>query len=246
MAFPVVADAGSREDLLNLVQNSRVLFGGQTITSIVWAPTGLGFSSMSVHGASQVAADLTNQMEINVYGFLQLIGAVESDLIQNRGIAAVVTVSSIASDQEIIGSMPYSIAKAAQDATMRNLAAEYGPLGIRFNSVKPATIITPIFDIFGSAREPMLKDTAWRHILGRNGMPDEVGEVMAFLLSSKSSFITGQAISVNGGSGLLNSHMDLFSPFLYPNGPPAYRVPLTSHWSLQDEDTEKHRDKEEL
>lgn len=68
--------------------------------------------------------------------------------------------------------------------------------------------------MFGEAKEALYEDFSWRHLLGRIGKPDEVGHMIAFLLSDKASFITGQNIVIDGGFDLLNPLVDVYTPYV--------------------------------
>jgi len=235
-AHLIPADASDPIQLSKLAVEARKRFG-QPVTSLIWAPTALGMGTFRIVGGQAGIAALKDQMNVNVYGLLSLVDALKRDLISvadtTPGSAAIVAVSSIASFNPAFGNLAYSIAKAAQDAAIKNLALEFGALGVRFNSVLPGVIETPIFDAFGpSVAAAMLKDAEYRHALGRNGQPKECGHLMAFLVSQKASFITGQAISVDGGARLLGSHVDWFSGVLADSNDDRY-FPLSRKWSLR-------------
>ena len=92
----------------------------------------------------------------------------------------------------------YNAAKHGVVGLTRNAALEYGPLGIRVNAVCPGVIRTPMLDGF-NANEDMMKALARAHPLNRLGEPAEVGRLVRFLASDDASFITGQAIAIDGG-----------------------------------------------
>ena len=99
----------------------------------------------------------------------------------------------------------YGMGKGGVIAFSRNLACELGGFGIRVNSVCPGPTKTPRIEAYGSgepeavefhqALDAMVKKTP----LGRMGTPQEIANVVVFLASGASSFITGQTVSVNGG-----------------------------------------------
>ena len=94
----------------------------------------------------------------------------------------------------------YAAAKTAIYSLTKSLALEFAPFGIRCNSVGPGPIETPML-LAGRSEEawaPIRKARAEQVPMGRLGQPEEVASVVDFLLSDRSSYITGQIIHPNG------------------------------------------------
>jgi 3-oxoacyl-[acyl-carrier protein] reductase len=114
---------------------------------------------------------------------------------QRRG--SIVSLSSIHAIAGYPGFSHYSAAKAGVVGFTRAVAREVGPYNIRINAITAGYVMTPL------SREMMPQafknSTAKLTPLGRMGEPEEIASVVCFLCSDESSFITGQAISPNGG-----------------------------------------------
>lgn len=91
----------------------------------------------------------------------------------------------------------YSASKAGLIGMTRSAAAEYGPVGVRVNTLCPGGVLTKLSEEF--ADEATLAKWAQRHALRRFAEPDEIAAATAFLASHDASFITGAIIPIDGG-----------------------------------------------
>jgi gluconate 5-dehydrogenase len=92
----------------------------------------------------------------------------------------------------------YAAAKAGIEGITRSLATELGPRGIRVNAVAPGMVATAV-------NAGLQQDARFKQLVGertalqRWAQPEEIAEAIAFLASSRASYITGQALVVDGG-----------------------------------------------
>ena len=112
-----------------------------------------------------------------------------------QGWGSIVNITSVAAYIHGINEGPYAGAKAALHQLTRTIAAEYGPNGIRCNAVAPGIIHTWFVD----TKAPQLLDEAANTPVRRLGQPDDIANVVAWLVSEESSFVTGETINASGG-----------------------------------------------
>lgn len=137
-------------------------------------------------------------LQVDLHGVMRLVRAAVPQL--KRG-SSIVAISSIAGG--FYGWQQhahYAAAKAGVLGLIRSLAVEYGPAGIRANSIIPGLIETPqSLDAENSLGPEGLKAAGGSIPWGRVGRPEEIGGVISFLLSADSTYLTGQELIVDGG-----------------------------------------------
>jgi 3-oxoacyl-[acyl-carrier protein] reductase len=153
----------------------------------LWGQTPLGSTALET---------LETLLDVNVKGVFWLTQAVLPHL---RDGARIVNISSIAGRIGRAGGRSvYGATKAAVDAFTRNWALELAPRKIRVNAVAPGYVETDMTAGY-FADEKILKNAVDRQPFGRLARPEEVAEVVLFLCSPQSNWITGDSINVSGG-----------------------------------------------
>ena len=129
--------------------------------------------------------------QVNFFAPVLLARGLASELQAAKG--SVVNVSSIAGSRvHPFAGSAYGTSKAALAALTREMAADFGPLGIRVNAIAPGEIDTPILS---PGTEKIIE-----HIpLHRMGTPDEVAKIIYVLCTETSSYVNGAEIHINGG-----------------------------------------------
>ncbi len=130
---------------------------------------------------------------------------------------SIVNISSIAGTRTHRWMSAYCASKAGLNMLTQCAADDLGEHGIRVNAVGPSLVPTDISAGLVNA-EPAVEEYLRRIPVGRIGTTDDVAAIVAFLLSSAASWITGQCIGIDGGHTLRQGPelIDFFSQFLPP------------------------------
>jgi len=147
----------------------------------VWGPT-----------TGLAVADFDALFATNVRGPFYLVAGLAPAMAE-RGHGSIVNIGSMAGSVGLPGSAAYGATKAALESMTRAWATEYGPYGVRVNSVAPG----PTYSRAGTREE--LDSYAPAIPLNRVADPSEIAELVVFLASSRASYATGGTFPVDGG-----------------------------------------------
>ncbi len=139
-------------------------------------------------------------MNINFISLVKVIQTILPNLVASEQ-SSIVLFSSVAASMGMPFHTSVAAAKGAIEGFAKALAAEYAPK-IRVNVIAPSLTDTPLADKFLSTDEKREK-SAMRHPLKRFGTSNDIAEMTCFLLSEKSSWISGQIFHVDGGMSTL-------------------------------------------
>ena len=139
-------------------------------------------------------ADWERAIAVDLTGPWLLTRAVLPDMKERRS-GSIINISSVAAYTSPEREAPYGAAKAALHSLTRTVAREVGPFGIRCNAVAPGLIWTRFMEKFEEQFRPEVERTPLR----RWGQPEDIADVVLFLASDASRFITGEALTVSGG-----------------------------------------------
>jgi NAD(P)-dependent dehydrogenase (short-subunit alcohol dehydrogenase family) len=144
---------------------------------------------------AEIGEDLIDgALAVNVKSVMLLTGLIAPGMAA-RGHGAIVNVGSINGLVGMAGSALYSATKAAIHSLTKSWAAEYGPSGVRVNTIAPGPTMTERNAAFADRIAPIVE----RAPSGRMGTVDEVGRAVVFLASDDAANIHGATLSVDGG-----------------------------------------------
>ncbi|WP_138379181.1 SDR family NAD(P)-dependent oxidoreductase [Luteithermobacter gelatinilyticus] len=189
----VQIDLGDPEDRVRGVEEIRKRLGGGPLHALV---NNAGISPKAEDGGrlntlNTDEADWKKVFEVNFFAPVVLARGLLDELILGKG--AIVNVTSIAGSRvHPFAGAAYGTSKAALAALTREMAADFGPHGIRVNAIAPGEIDTAILS---PGTEEIVKNIPLRRL----GKPEEVAKTIYYLCTEASDYVTGAEIHINGG-----------------------------------------------
>ena len=192
-AIAVAANISDKEALQNLIDETRKAFDRVDVL-VCNAASNPYYGPMAGISDEQFRKILDNNVIANHW----LIAMVAPEMLE-RGEGSIIIVSSIGglTSSTMIGA--YNISKAADFQLARNLAAEFGPKGVRVNCIAPGLVKTDFARALWENPDT-LKAVTRSTPLRRIGEPHEIAGAAVYLASPASTFMTGQTMIVDGGS----------------------------------------------
>jgi NAD(P)-dependent dehydrogenase (short-subunit alcohol dehydrogenase family) len=188
----VETDVSDRTDVEAMVAEAVETYGG-----LDFAVNNAGVEGDTHPTADQPMDNWDRVIDVNLRGVFLGMRAELPAMLENGG--AIVNVSSIAGEVGFRGSGPYVASKHGVVGLTKTAALEYSNQGVRVNAICPGVIRTPMVDRAAERNPEMIEQISAATPLGRVGEPEEIGDAVVWLCSDDASFVTGEAMVVDGG-----------------------------------------------
>jgi NAD(P)-dependent dehydrogenase (short-subunit alcohol dehydrogenase family) len=195
LEFP--SDITSVEDCRHAVRSTIARWNQLDI--LVNAAGIIGFGSIENESLDQ----WDRMMNVNLRSIFVLMQLAVPHLIERKG--AIVNVSSVNGLRSFPGLLSYCVSKAGVDQLTRCAALELAPKGVRVNGINPGVVVTNLHRNTGmpeEAYQQFLERSTTTHPLGRTGRAEEIADLILFLASPRSGWITGTTCAIDGGRHL--------------------------------------------
>ena len=189
----VVIDLADRGGLLAGFEELRIRLEGHPLNALV---NNAAISPKGPDGERMGAIDTDMEtwmtvFQVNLFASIMLAQGLVEEL--KRGSGTILNVTSIAGSRvHPFAGAAYASSKAALAALTREMASDFGPLGIRVNAIAPGEIVT---DILSPGTDKLIEEIPLRRL----GNPEEVASTIYFLCSQQASYVTGTEVHINGG-----------------------------------------------
>lgn len=203
-ALALQFDAGDPASIARMVASTVDRFGRIDVLHNNAALLDLAFLARDLNVVDTDIEVWDRTMEVNARGYMVACKHVIPHMVRQGG-GAIINTSSNAAAAGDSSRIAYGSSKGAILVMTKYIATQHGRDGVRCNAILPGLIL----DAGLEEKVPDLANMTKRHLLlGRNGRPEDIAGLAAFLGSDDSAFITGQAIGVDGG---LLTHQPFFA-----------------------------------
>ena len=187
-----LADAADTRRAIDEVKGRLAVEGGvlhALVNNAGISPKAEGGARLSALGTAY--EDWLHVFHVNFFASIMLARGLVDELTRAKG--SIVNVTSIAGSRvHPFAGAAYSTSKAALAALTREMATDFGPLGVRVNAISPGEIDT---SILSPGTEKIVEQIPMRRL----GTPDEVAKAIYFLCTEASSYVNGAELHINGG-----------------------------------------------
>jgi 3-oxoacyl-[acyl-carrier protein] reductase len=200
-AIGAVGDISDGDDVRAVLDKTQDAFGG---LDILYNNAGIGFSAKQRMGIAMddilecTEADWRRIIDINLTGVF-LFCKYGVPMLIERGGGVVINTASIAALRGGPSAHAYAASKAGVVQLTRSIASTYGRQGVRANCICPGVIDTEMVQSHMLAADGARDAIGQRTPLGRIGTADDIAQLALYLASDASSFMTGQALTIDGG-----------------------------------------------
>jgi NAD(P)-dependent dehydrogenase (short-subunit alcohol dehydrogenase family) len=189
----IKCDVSKNNDVKNLIEQTIKIFGR---LDFAYNNAGIEGNNAPTHQCTEENWDKT--LGINLKGVWMCMKHELSEMLK-AGKGSIVNCASIAGLVGFPGLPAYVVSKHGIVGLTKTAALEYAKQGIRVNAVCPGVIKTPMVDRVTGKDKAVEKQYESMEPVGRMGQPEEVAEAVVWLCSDSASFVTGHALTVDGG-----------------------------------------------
>lgn len=192
-AVPILADLSSHAEVRKLAHAALETAGGYVRVLVNNAGGG-------AYGPTESTTDdqIAESLAVHVHAPFALTGVLAPVMAQ-RSAGVIVNVGSVGAQLAPAGLSLFSAGKAALQSLTRSWTAEYGSRGVRVNTVDPGLVITPANEKYRDGYQVYLATLPAR----RGAQPQEVAELIRFLVSPAADYVQGAAIAIDGGKSVV-------------------------------------------
>lgn len=188
-AISVKGDISKLADVENLVAAAKEKFGA---VDIMVNNAGITKDTLILRMKEE---DFDKVIDVNLKGVFNCLKTITPVMVRQKH-GKIINLSSVVGISGNAGQVNYAASKAGVIGMTKSLAKEVGSRGINVNAVAPGFIETDMTDVLGDKYKAEIKKNI---PLKKLGKPEDVADVVAFLASESSDYVTGQVIHVDGG-----------------------------------------------